>query len=126
MSNNVRRRMKRAWRRKDTRNANGSGLQLENLERRVLLDVAGFWDELVAGFVKYNEDIDSPLPLAFFTWHARIEGQHAAHTQEELEELYFDRDVDEDAFIETGNEMLEGVAAFWTGLDEQRRRIAAI
>jgi pyrroloquinoline quinone (PQQ) biosynthesis protein C len=87
---------------------------------------AGFWDELVTGFVKYNETIESPLPLAFFTWHARIEGQHAAHTQEELEELYFDRDVDEDAFIETGNEMLGGVAAFWNGLDEQRRRIAAI
>lgn len=87
---------------------------------------AGFWDELVAGLVKYNEGLESPLPLAFFTWHARIEGQHAQHTQEELEELYFDREVDEDAFIETGNEMLDGVAAFWNGLDEQRRRIAAI
>jgi len=87
---------------------------------------AGFWDQLVAGLVQYNQQIDSPLPLAFFTWHARIEGQHAQHTQEELEELYFDREVDEDAFIETGNEMLDGVAAFWNGLDEQRRRIAAI
>ncbi len=87
---------------------------------------AGFWDQLVTGFVKYNEGIESPLPLAFFTWHARIEGQHAQHTQEELEELYFDREVDEDAFIETSNEMLDGVAAFWNGLDEQRRRIAAI
>jgi hypothetical protein len=87
---------------------------------------AGFWDELVAGLVKYNEGLESPLPLAFFTWHARIEGQHAQHTQEELEELYFDREVDEDAFIATGNEMLDGVAAFWNGLDEQRRRITAI
>ncbi len=87
---------------------------------------AGFWDQLVTGFVKYNETIGAPLPLAFFTWHARIEGQHAAHTQEELEELYFDRDVDEDAFIETGNEMLDGVATFWNGLDDERRRIAAI
>ena len=87
---------------------------------------AGFWDQLVTGLVKYNAQIESPLPLAFFTWHARIEGQHAQHTQEELEELYFDREVDEDAFIETGNEMLDGVAAFWNGLDEQRRRIAAI
>ncbi len=87
---------------------------------------AGFWDQLVTGLVKYNEQIESPLPLAFFTWHARIEGQHAQHTQEELEELYFDREIDEDAFIETGNEMLGGVAAYWTGLDEQRRRIAAI
>ncbi|MDX1431552.1 MAG: hypothetical protein R3286_03790 [Gammaproteobacteria bacterium] len=87
---------------------------------------AGFWDQLVTGFVKYNERLESALPLAFFTWHARIEGQHAAHTQEELEELYFDREVDEDAFIETGNEMLDGVAVFWKGLDEQRRRIAAV
>ena len=87
---------------------------------------AGFWDQLVTGLVKYNEQIESPLPLAFFTWHARIEGQHAQHTQEELEELYFDREIDEDAFIETGNEMLGGVAAYWDGLDEQRRRIAAI
>ena len=86
---------------------------------------AGFWDQLVTGFVKYNERLEAPLPLAFFTWHARLESQHAAHTQEELEELYFDRDMDEDAFIETGNEMLDGVAVFWKGLDEQRRRIAA-
>ena len=87
---------------------------------------AGFWDELVTGLVEYNEGLESPLPLAFFTWHARIEGQHAQHTQEELEELYFDREVDHEAFIETGNEILDGVAAFWNGLDEQRRRIAAI
>ena len=87
---------------------------------------AGFWDQLVTGLVAYNKQIASPLPLAFFTWHARIEGQHAQHTQEELEELYFDREVDEDAFIDTGNEILGGVAAFWNGLDEQRRRIAAI
>ena len=87
---------------------------------------AGFWDELVTGFVAYNKGVESPLPLAFFTWHARIEGQHAQHTQEELEELYFQREVDHDAFIETGKEILDGVAAFWNGLDEQRRRIAAI
>jgi hypothetical protein len=87
---------------------------------------AGFWDELVTGFVAYNEGVESPLPLAFFAWHARIEGQHAQHTQEELEELYFQREVDHDAFIETGKEILDGVAAFWDGLDEQRRRIAAI
>ena len=53
--------MKRAWRRKDTSNANGSGLQLENLERRVLLDVAGFWDELgwrsaSGGGISWDED----------------------------------------------------------------------
>ena len=84
---------------------------------------AGFWDQLVTGFVKYQETAGVDFPLAFFTWHARIEGQHAQHTQEELEELYFEREINEDDFIETGNEMLDGVAAFWDGLDEQRRRM---
>ena len=51
---------------------------------------AGFWDQLVSGLAKFNEQMKTPLPLAFFTWHARIEGQHAQHTQEELEELYFE------------------------------------
>jgi pyrroloquinoline quinone (PQQ) biosynthesis protein C len=84
---------------------------------------AGFWDELVEGFNLYNERTGAALPLAFFTWHARLEAQHAQHTQEELEELYFTRELDEDAFIRCGNEMLEGVAAFWDGLEEQRKKI---
>lgn len=85
---------------------------------------AGFWDQLVTGFTRFNERTGAALPLAFFTWHARIEGQHAQHTQEELEELYFGRDIAEDAFIRYGIEMLDGVAAFWDGLEEQRKRIA--
>ena len=86
---------------------------------------AGFWDQLITGFTKYNKRTSADLPLAFFTWHARLEGQHAQHTQEELEELYFSRNIDEDAFIVNGNAMLEGVAAFWDGLEEQRKRLAA-
>ena len=82
---------------------------------------AGFWDELVTGFKRFNEKRSKPLPLAFFTWHARIEAQHAAHTQEELEELYFAREINEDEFIKYGNEMLDGVAAFWDGLERQRK-----
>ncbi len=85
---------------------------------------AGFWDELVEGLEKYNARTGAGLPLAFFTWHSRLEAQHAQHTQEELEELYFGRELNEDAFIRYGNEMLDGVAAFWDGLDEQRRRLA--
>ncbi|MFQ6024635.1 MAG: hypothetical protein ACE5NW_18120 [Acidiferrobacterales bacterium] len=85
---------------------------------------AGFWDELVEGFEKYNKRMEMKLPLAFFTWHSRLEAQHAQHTQEELEELYFERELDEDAFICHGNEMLDGVAAFWDGLEEQRKEIA--
>ncbi len=82
---------------------------------------AGFWEELITGFTRYNENTQSNLNLSFFIWHAKIEAQHAAHTQEELEELYFSREIDEDKFIDDGNEMLAGVAEFWNGLDEQRR-----
>ncbi len=84
---------------------------------------AGFWDQLVEGFTLFNEQHGKQLPLGFFTWHAMIEAQHAAHTQEELEELYFSRDINEDDFIRYGNEMLDGVAAFWDGLDEQRKTL---
>ncbi|MBI3771910.1 MAG: hypothetical protein HY272_04325 [Gammaproteobacteria bacterium] len=84
---------------------------------------AGFWDQLVEGFEKYNHSNGAALPLGFFVWHAKIEAQHAAHTQEELEELYFSRAIDEEKFIRDGNEMLEGVAAFWDGLEEQRKKL---
>lgn len=82
---------------------------------------AGFWFQLVDGFTQYNAQNATDLPLGFFTWHAKIEAQHAAHTQEELEELYFSREIDEEKFIKYGNEMLAGVAAFWLGLNEQRQ-----
>lgn len=84
---------------------------------------AGFWDELVDGFEKYNARTGAGLPLAFFTWHSRLEAQHAQHTQEELEELYFSRELDEDAFIHYGNQMLDGVAVFWDGLEQQRQKL---
>lgn len=85
---------------------------------------AGFWFQLVDGFTIYNEKSGANLPLGFFTWHAKIEAQHAAHTQEELEELYFERDIDENKFIQYGNEMLQGVSVFWQGLNEQRLGLA--
>jgi pyrroloquinoline quinone (PQQ) biosynthesis protein C len=85
---------------------------------------AGFWKELIDGLTLYNAHTGADLPLAFFTWHDRLEAQHAQHTQEELEELYFTRTIDEDAFIRHGNEMLDGVAAFWDGLNEQRQSMA--
>jgi len=86
---------------------------------------AGFWKQLISGFTRFNERNNLDLPLGFFIWHDRLESQHAAHTQEELEELYFTSDLNEDAFIRYGNEMLDGVAAFWDGLDEQRSQLAS-
>lgn len=79
---------------------------------------AGFWDQLIQGFEGYNKKNNVRLPLSFFTWHAKIEAQHAAHTQEELEELYFTSEINEDEFIHFGREMLDGVAVFWQGLYE--------
>jgi hypothetical protein len=86
---------------------------------------AGFWKQLIDGLNRFNEKNGTDLPLGFFVWHDRLESQHAAHTQEELEELYFTLDLDEDRFIRYGNEMLDGVATFWDGLDAQRRELAS-
>ncbi len=87
---------------------------------------AGFWGQLIKGFQLFNERNGTHLPLGFFIWHDQLECQHAAHTQEELEELYFTLDLDEDGFIHFGNEILDGVAVFWDGLDEQRRELLAV
>jgi hypothetical protein len=87
---------------------------------------AGFWNELVQGWMRYGERRGGKrLDIAFFTWHARLEANHARHTWEELDAFCAERDVDEDAFVRYAREMLDGVFAFWLGLDEQRHRIAA-
>jgi len=85
---------------------------------------AGFWQQLVNGLKKFRDESCPGLSIAFFDYHNRIEAQHAAHTQEELEEYYFEHgDLNEDQFIRYGNEMLEGVAAFWDGLENQRKQL---
>jgi len=81
---------------------------------------AGFWKELIQGLETYKKREKSKMPIAFFTWHDRVEDQHAAHTWTELEEEFFAADVDEDKFIRAGREMLDGVQAFWAGLNEAR------
>jgi hypothetical protein len=93
----------------------GAGYAVENWA------AAGFWKQLIGGLRRFKENHLAGLPLAFFTWHDRVEDQHAAHTQDELRELYFGpHPFDEERFIEAGNEMLDGVAAFWDGLNEHR------
>ena len=85
---------------------------------------AGFWKQLVNGFTTYKETMGlEKMPITFFTWHDKIEANHAHHTQEELEEYYFTHKVDEDAFIKFGNEMLDGVEAFWVGLNNDRQSV---
>lgn len=83
---------------------------------------AGFWEDLVAGLKCFRETSGRKnMPITFFTWHSKLEANHARHTQEELEELFFTHDFDWDRFITVGNEMLDGVNVFWQGLDQQRQ-----
>lgn len=77
---------------------------------------AGFWDELVDGWKTFARRESPELPIVFFSWHAQVEANHAHHTQAELEEYYFNHEVDEKAFINSANEMLDGVKVFWDGL----------
>ncbi len=81
---------------------------------------AGFWKQLIAGLSIYKKQQCPDLPLAFFTWHDRIEDNHAAHTLDELREAYDRTDFDEAVFLKSADEMLDGVKAFWWGLDEER------
>lgn len=83
---------------------------------------AGFWKQLIQGFEIFKKRECPGLPLAFFSWHDKVEDQHAAHTWDELEEEYFDMEVDEEKFFQGGKEMLNGVLAFWKGLNEDRKR----
>ena len=77
---------------------------------------AGFWKELIAGLEAFKARECSTLPLAFWTWHDKVEDQHAAHTDDELLEAHAQPWFDEDRFLMGATRMLEGVQAFWDGL----------
>ena len=47
----------------------------------------GFWKELIAGLEKIKATQVPDLPLAFFTWHDKIENQHKAHVWDELQRM---------------------------------------
>src|SRR5262245_25033286 len=94
--------------------AEGASFAVENWA------AAGFWQEIEDGLLKIKKSRIPNLRLAFFTWHNRVEGQHAGHVMEELEETYFDPDFDREKFFKGGREMLDGVAVFWDGLEQDR------
>ncbi|MGH9039826.1 MAG: hypothetical protein ACRDZ3_06310 [Acidimicrobiia bacterium] len=88
---------------------------------------AGFWKELIAGLRVFKARECADLPMGFWIWHDKIEDQHAAHTADELAEAFFRPDFDEERFCAGAVEMLDGVKAFWDGLDRDRlkmRRVA--
>jgi hypothetical protein len=82
---------------------------------------AGFWKQLIAGLDQFRDRECPELRLSFFTWHDRVEDQHAAHTMDELVEAYARPGFDEAKFLEGAREMLDGVKVFWDGLDERRQ-----
>lgn len=77
---------------------------------------AGFWKELIAGLEAFKARECAELPLAFWTWHDRVEDQHAAHTDDELTEAHAQPWFDEARFLAGAGRMLDGVQAFWDGL----------
>jgi hypothetical protein len=77
---------------------------------------AGFWKELIAGLEAFKQRECAGLPLAFWTWHDKVEDQHAAHTADELLEACTQPWFDEDRFLAGAARMLDGVGVFWDGL----------
>lgn len=98
----------------DPQIAEGASFAVENWA------AAGFWQELEDGLTQIKQTRHPQLHLAFFTWHNRVEAQHAGHTLEELEQVYFKPDFDRAKFIQGGREILDAIAVFWDGLNSDR------
>ncbi|MGI0483858.1 hypothetical protein ACN4EK_00400 [Pantanalinema rosaneae CENA516] len=95
--------------------AEGASFAVENWA------AAGFWQELEDGLIQIKHTRHPQLPLAFFTWHNRVEAQHAGHTLEELETVYFQPEFDRSKFIQGGQAILAAIAVFWDGLEPDRQ-----
>ena len=84
---------------------------------------AGFWKQLINGLDAYKQRECPDLRLAFFTWHDRVEDQHAAHTMDELRGAFERPGFDQQKFLQGAEEMLNGVQAFWDGLESKRKEL---
>lgn len=100
--------------------AEGASFAVENWA------AAGFWQELEDGLARLKRSHYPALRLAFFTWHNRVEAQHAGHTLEELEAVYFQSAFDRHKFIQGGREILDAIAVFWDGLNADRLHLASV
>ncbi len=100
----------------DDRVAEGASFAVENWA------AAGFWQELEDGLLHIKATRMPSLKVAFFTWHNRVEAQHAGHTMEELEEVFFSPKFDQARFFQGANEVLDAIALFWDGLEQDRLR----
>ncbi len=100
----------------DYNEAMGASFAVENWA------AAGFWKELIRGLERVKAEQVPALPLAFFTWHDRLEENHREHVWHELRACYDSPAFEEEAFIAAGIEMLDAVGAFWGGLYAARPR----
>ncbi len=98
----------------DDRLAEGASFAVENWA------AAGFWQELEDGLLHIKAIRIPNLKVAFFTWHNRVEAQHAGHMMEELEEVFFSPKFDQARFFQGANEVLDAIAIFWDGLEADR------
>jgi len=100
----------------DYNEAMGAAFAVENWA------AAGFWKELIAGLEKIKAREVAQMPLAFFTWHDKIEDLHKSHVWDELKECYDSSKFREEPFLTAGVKMLDGVKVFWDGLNDMRQR----
>jgi hypothetical protein len=98
----------------DDQVAEGASFAVENWA------AAGFWQELEDGLLQIKASRLPALKVAFFTWHNRVEAQHAGHSMEELEDVYFSPRFNEERFFHGARQVLDAIAEFWDGLDTDR------
>jgi hypothetical protein len=98
----------------DYNEAMGAAFAVENWA------AAGFWKELISGLEKIKAREVPEMPLAFFTWHDKIEDLHKSHVWDELRECYDSPKFQEAPFLSAGVTMLDGVKVFWDGLNDLR------
>jgi hypothetical protein len=106
--------LQRLYGSEDSQIAEGASFAVENWA------AAGFWQELEDGLMHIKSTRHPHLRLAFFTWHNRVEAQHAGHTMEELEEVYFAPEFDRVKFFRGAREVLDAIGEFWDGLEQDR------
>ncbi len=98
----------------DYNQAMGASFAVENWA------AAGFWKDLIAGLERVKAEHVPALPLAFFTWHDKLEESHREHVWHELRACYDSRPFEGEAFISAGVTMLDAVRTFWDGLYDAR------
>jgi hypothetical protein len=108
--------LQRLYGSEDDQLAEGASFAVENWA------AAGFWQELEDGLLHIKESRLPGLKVAFFTWHNRVEAQHADHTMDELEDVFFSPRFDPERFFQGAREVLDTIAVFWDGLEDDRRR----